>query len=123
MRCDVCQERVTWYGGIDSDEDYLDRVKELLNPPEIEFEGAHPKNAEVEVHVMEGKIDGKDLPPWLFITHADLTRVGYKYLEDFDVVRVNGDYYELQGYLENVGTWWVEPIDVTDLDAPEASET
>lgn len=108
-----------FYRGVDHDENYLDRVEELkkaLEAPDVEFEGVHPKNAEVQVHVMEGD----DLPSWLFIAHADLIKVGYQNLEDFDVVRVNGDYYELQGYLEGTGVWWVEEIPLDG--AEEASE-
>jgi len=54
-----------------------------------------------------------------FIPHGELLDAGYRNLEDFDVVRVNAGYYELQGYNNETHSWWVERVgDYTELELP-----
>lgn len=53
----------------------------------------------------------------LWIPHQHLLRDGYSLIEPFQVVKVNGVFYELQGHVgksaRNLpgGAWWVEKID------------
>lgn len=53
----------------------------------------------------------------LFITHEELLQCGYRGLEDFDVVYINGRFYELLAYIRKPKAWWVEEIEI-----PEAEE-
>ena len=67
---------------------------------------------------------GKDR---LWVAHIELLQNGYRNLEDFDIVYLNGKFYELQGYAEKPDAWWLEEVDVNGLPEtppePEASES
>lgn len=52
-------------------------------------------------------------PAWKFVSHEDLLEAGHKNLCDFDVVPINGLFYELQAYLDAPDVWWIEEIDPT----------
>ena len=54
-----------------------------------------------------------------WIAHEELIKAGYLYLEDFQVVMVQGKFYELQAHIGRAtlthgirgGVWWIEEID------------
>lgn len=59
----------------------------------------------------------------LWVSHEDLLRCGYILLNDFDVVYLNGTFYELQGYIRKAKAWWIEQVEQTfdpDSTTPEA---
>lgn len=53
----------------------------------------------------------------LWVTHTELLDAGYENLEDFTIVYLNGEFYELQGYAETPDAWWLEEA---DGEAPES---
>lgn len=57
--------------------------------------------------------DANDLT---WVTHADLLANEYEALEDFGIVYLNGKFYELQGYAEEPGAWWIEEVPMEDSD-------
>ncbi len=56
----------------------------------------------------------------LWVTHEELLACGYRNIEDFDVVFLNGEFYELQGHSDKAGAWWIEPVDESTLDIERA---
>ena len=50
----------------------------------------------------------------IYIPHQELLELGYANLEDFDVIKANGRYFELQGFDHKAGLWWVEEIVIPD---------
>lgn len=53
----------------------------------------------------------------LWVTHTELLENGYQYIEDFDIVYLNGTFYELQAYMEKPDAWWIEAIPTEPEDA------
>src|SRR5437868_6610707 len=49
----------------------------------------HPEDARVTIHERNGR---------QFVFHRDLIEVGYRMIEDFHIVFINGAFYELQGH-------------------------
>lgn len=47
----------------------------------------------------------------LWVTHEELTRLGIE-PHDFDVVHLNGRFYELSGRNRTENLWWLEPINI-----------
>ena len=78
---------------------------QIINEPETT--DTHPVNNIVHILTLDAPA-----PPWNFVAHEDLLNMGYRNLEDFDIVRLNGTYYELEGYLEGADCWWIESINV-----------
>lgn len=64
---------------------------------------------------------------WLWIAHAALTKAGYRHLEDFSVVKIQGKFYELQAHIGRAtlthgieeGAWWIEEINPATYTVPE----
>jgi hypothetical protein len=61
----------------------------------------------------------------LWVSHNALLEAGYRWLESFDVVLINGTYYELQGHVGKGnrrfpgGAWWIEEVDENaEVDVP-----
>lgn len=52
----------------------------------------------------------RDLQDRLWVTHTDLLENGYQAIEDFDIVYLNGNFYELQAYMEKPDAWWIEEV-------------
>lgn len=46
----------------------------------------------------------------LWVTHEDLLQCGYRAISDFDVVYLNGKFYELQAHINRANSWWVEEV-------------
>lgn len=55
-----------------------------------------------------------------YVSHADLLANEYANIEDFDIVYLNGVFYELQGYIQPANAWWIEPVEIEGVidDAP-----
>lgn len=49
----------------------------------------------------------------LWVTHQELLDCGYINLADFDVVYLNGKFYELQAYMRKPNAWWIEEVQET----------
>lgn len=45
-----------------------------------------------------------------WVSHAELLANEYESLEDFMIVYLNEKFYELQGYAEEPGAWWIEEV-------------
>lgn len=67
--------------------------------------------------------EDKDGKYW--VSHADLLANDYANIEDFDIVYLNGKFWELQGYAEKPNAWWVEPVvgEVPDAPPQDTQET
>ena len=69
---------------------------------------AHNVDAIARIYDSEGR---------LWVTHTELLEAGYENLEDFTIVYLNGEFYELQGYASTPDAWWLE---VADGETPES---
>lgn len=49
-----------------------------------------------------------------YVTHEELLLCGYRELEDFDIVYLNGKFYELQAHIPKAGSWWIEEVPIDD---------
>lgn len=49
-----------------------------------------------------------------FVTHEELLECGYILLDDFDIVYLNGKFYELQAYVPKAKAWWIEEVPIDD---------
>jgi len=59
--------------------------------------------------------DKRDL---LWVTHQELLNCGYINLEDFNVVYLNGKFYELQGYSHTANSWWISEVSLDENEDP-----
>lgn len=50
----------------------------------------------------------------LWVTHTELLQNGYRNLEDFDIIYLNGRFYELQSHVKKPDAWWIEEVEVGD---------
>jgi hypothetical protein len=75
-----------------------------------------PHNADNTARIYEDK-HGR-----LWVTHTELLECEYVNLEDFDVVYLNGRFYELQAHIRESDSWWVEEIE-TEEESEQAPET
>lgn len=57
----------------------------------------------------------------LWVTHEDLLKCGYRLIDDFDIVYLNGKFYELQAHIRKANAWWIEEI-IAEGAAPETAE-
>lgn len=84
--------------------------RKVVDPVDFKLRGA---DALPDVQVNPAQYKG-----WLWVSHEDLTKAGYLYLEDFSVVKIKGVYYELQAHVGRAslthgipgGAWWIEEI-------------
>ena len=118
-RCRSCGGDLLIRHNEEPDENWHDLVIHKLRHPQVEWEGAHPKT-DALISVLEVPITGNEIVT--FIPHQELLDMGYVNLEDFDIVRVNGRYFELQGYNGPVEAWWVEEIQLPEDDARQGME-
>lgn len=78
-----------------------------------------PHDVENKANVYEDKRGN------LYVTHTELLECGYIDLNDFDVVYLNGKFYELQGHIAKPDAWWIEEVPIgeeTSETEPEAQE-
>lgn len=47
----------------------------------------------------------------MWVSHEDLLKCGYILLDDFDIVYLNGKFYELQAHIRPAGGWWIEEVE------------
>jgi hypothetical protein len=83
------------------DDDWQDKVAERAGIPAV-YSAAHPPSGGCEVRELRGH---------LFVKHDDLLELGYRHLEGGSIVRVYEEFYELAGYSQTTGYWWVEHIE------------
>lgn len=63
-----------------------------------------------------------------WVTHEELLECGYRGLSSFDVVYLNGKFWELQGHIHKAKAWWIEEVELgeapetPDEQAPETTE-
>lgn len=110
LKCEVCGNdtwETTWKDGFD--DDWREKVQALqFSTPRPTYMGELP-----DVHVTIMRHEGK-----LWVTHQSLINEGYRYLEDFGIVKIDGEFYELQGHVGKEqgliagGAWWIEPVPV-----------
>jgi len=76
-----------------------------------------PHDADNEARIYEDKRG------MLWVTHAELLECGYRGLEDFDIVYLNGTFYELQGHIKESDSWWIEEVSTEEAEqAQEVAE-
>ncbi len=49
-----------------------------------------------------------------YVTHEELLECGYREISDFDIVYLNGKFYELQGHVPKADSWWIEEVPIDD---------
>jgi len=81
----------------------------------------YPHDADNHVRIYE------DEPGRMWVTHEELLLCGYINISDFDVVYLNGKFYELQAHANKPDSWWIEEIPIgeeaeTQAYSPETSE-
>lgn len=72
-----------------------------------------PHNADNEARLYEDKHGH------LWVTHQELLDCEYRGLEDFDIVYLNGKFYELQAHIKEADAWWIEEVPTETEQAPE----
>lgn len=82
------------------DEDWQEKVAELAGIPPV-YSAAHPPNAGCEIREFRGH---------LFARHDDLISCGYQALEAGRIVYLHERFFELVGYSESTGYWWIVEI-------------
>ena len=50
----------------------------------------------------------------LWVAHAELLYNGYRGVTDGTIVFLNNTFYEVQGFVEKAGAWWVEKVEVVN---------
>ena len=61
----------------------------------------------------------EDASGHLWVTHEELLLCGYRNICDFDVVFLNGKFYELQAHSRKGEAWWVEQIETPEVPESE----
>lgn len=100
-RCYVCGHLLTLYTRISHNEDWDDKVRKLGGQVPYDY-GVHPATAIVPIEVNDNG---------LWVLKQDLEKVGYTDIDDFDIIRINGKYYELLG--ETTEKWWIAECSTT----------
>lgn len=95
-RCYICGHLLTLFARIPHDIDWDAKVRSLGGQVPYDY-GIHPATAIIPIEVNENG---------LWVQKADLEKVGYTQVDDFDIIRINGRYYELIG--ETPNKWWIE---------------
>lgn len=90
------------------DDDWQDKVAEKAGISPV-YSAAHPPNAGCEIREFRGH---------LFARHDDLITCGYQALEAGRIVFLHDRFFELAGYSESTGYWWLDEI-VTEGAADE----
>ena len=73
-----------------------------------------PHNADNMARIYEDK-NGR-----LWVTHQELLECEYIHLEDFDVIYLNGRFYEIQAHNRESNSWWIEEIKTEeDSESPQ----
>lgn len=124
MRCSICgisyPPQITqclvpdcsgqlWPQHVDGpDEDWQEQVAAKAGIPLL-YSTAHPPNAGCEIREYRGH---------LFVKHDDLLRVGYINLEAGRIVLLHERFFELAGYSQSTGYWWIVEV-VTEGSADE----
>lgn len=67
-----------------------------------------PHDPDNKARIYEDK-DGR-----LWVTHEELLQCGYRLIEDFDIVYLNGVFYELQAHIRKSDSWWIEEVPLND---------
>lgn len=105
-QCPICDSRLLYYAGREPDADWeeryfgqLDKEEKAAKRPSI-----HPAEDSVTL-IYRDDMDS------VWVHNDELVRLGYRSLEPFDVVKLNGRYYELT-YLDRKTRFWeVEHLD------------
>lgn len=64
----------------------------------------HPHNVDNRARIYE------DAQGRLWVTHEELLLCDYRNICDFDVVYLNGRFYELQAHSRKGECWWIEEV-------------
>lgn len=124
--CPICDGRLLYYAGRNPDDNWEERYYGEGSTPEEQIPsgkpprgwGPHPENDSATL-IYRDDMDS------VWIHNDELVRLGYRNLEPFDVVKLNGKHYELT-YLDRKTRFWeVERLDFYQwateaiLDLPE----
>lgn len=78
-------------------------------------ESVYPHNVDNHARIYE------DAQGHLWVTHEELLLCGYVNISDFDVVYLNGKFYELQAHSRKGEAWWIEQIETPELPESESA--
>jgi hypothetical protein len=128
--CLVCEEETWFASDMKPDGDWKDEVaaqKDALSDYLDETQLYRGDREEEMPDIEASVIAYKDL---LWVPHQQLLFGGYRHLEDFNIVLLNGVYYELQAHVGKLkpefpgGIWWVETVSLewNEEDWPVLSE-
>lgn len=142
--CPVCKGAMAWDDNAEPALNWkflVDRIIEE-NKAEVaaveealESKGPEKKKAEpladgeyrvaTPLPIPDAEADVIEYSDQLWVSHNVLLEAGYRWLESFDVVLINGTYYELQGHVGKGnrrfpgGAWWIEEVDENaEVDVP-----
>lgn len=96
----------------------LDPMSEQDPDPELVERHGCPSHlrAPSSAPVPEAAVEVRAAQGLTWISALDLGMLGYYDLADFDVVKVGGVHYELQGFRASTNEWWLErKLPVADL--------
>jgi hypothetical protein len=89
-----------------ADDDWQDRVKML----DAQNESSEPTEASPYPHPPDARARIYKAKDKLWVTHAELLHAGYRNLTEDSIVFLNENFYELQGYAEGAGAWWIAEV-------------
>jgi len=98
------------------DDDWRDLVK-IRNEVET---SAKEKEQYVSPYILDAEVSLFQYAGKLWVPHNDLIAAGYRYLESFTIVKIEGRFYELQGHAGKTarnfpgGAWLIEEIHPED---------
>ena len=108
--CPICSGRLNYYAAKEPDENWKERVAGVqeetaaakADPPKRW--GVHPEDDSATL-VYRDDMDA------VLVHNDELVRLGYRSYEPWDVVRLNGKYYELCDLDRRSRFWTIEPLD------------
>lgn len=129
LRCmvDGCDNYLSWYDRIHDNDwrDRLDHYNSLTSP--VTYKVIDPDDVELGHHALPdvqfnvALFEGREWVP-----HEELLKAGYLNIEDFQIVKIRGRFYELQAHIGRTlthgikgGAWWVEEIDPDKFEIPD----
>lgn len=117
-KCLICGDGTDYFTNIEPDEDWEWTV-EMSKKADLEKMEKQAVLLILPIPNIKATITEYDGRLW--VPHQELIAGGYRNLEDFDIVMVEGTYYELQGHVGRYsrsvpgGAWWVEIVDLPEV--------
>lgn len=130
LRCmvDDCNNYLSWFAR-EYDPDWRDKLDHYnsLTSPVSEYKVIDPDDKHLGEHALpDVQFNVADFEDRLWIPHEELLKAGYSCIEDFQIVKIRGRYYELQAHIGRTlthgikgGAWWIEEIGPDKFEVPD----